>query len=747
MDKEKNSPVRKLLERLCDPVLIYTVLIMMSIMYHYRSELTAFYAVAALVIGALVFFIFDFIAKHKIIGSLAYIALAFAFLYGSRMCISMGNRNYPIPFGLWFLTPQDALDYNKWYTFAIFLLFMFFMATVIYYFTKVRYRIFMNFLIFIIPFVIYGKEYEQNPTIFTILLAVGYIVIMIKCRKLADDNVTTVVGRPQIWMSIGSYVLIFASIAAIIPKPTVEADRTKLDEMINADALTDRLVDMLSVFRDTSTNDFNTTLNDESILYLAASREDLRLKTQTFSTYDYSKDSWSVSDNDTVYDYTTEERRWIGGEKPGQIIADISYAAENDAEFAEKYGLEDFSAENMEFPKVQQLNLITYGQRSQFAPVPTLLRGMTYTTSEKNIAKLASGSVFCTEGRFSPYERFSFQYYQDRFFLNEENKRLADLLSRDDYYELLKDCAGSLQKLGSEDADSFSDHYEKTKDFDYYLDYGDNRMIKELADQITQGLTSDIEKAISIERYFSSNGFVYDKSYRKEVGDNAEDFIFTSKTGVCYEFATAMTLLSRAAGLPSRYAEGYSLSEKYDSEQMSTNYVIKVKEAHAFPEVYIRGFGWMSFEPTLSDTSEEAGQTQDTASGNLSIAGIFMLIFGILLILGIRFYPMIYHKFFLMKLDRSDPDKVVLLTMRRICRLFRIDPTLTSHEAAESITSLTGVRMYELAEIFDHVAYGDLSAGKEDSDKAKETYVLLYEANREMKKIKNRRKKKETPET
>ena len=67
---------------------------------------------------------------------------------------------------------------------AFYLLFVLFMGSVIYYFTRVRYRIFMNFLIFIIPFSIYGKEYEKMPTLFIILLAVGYILLMVYYRQL-----------------------------------------------------------------------------------------------------------------------------------------------------------------------------------------------------------------------------------------------------------------------------------------------------------------------------------------------------------------------------------------------------------------------------------------------------------------------------------------------------------------------------------------------------------------------------------
>ena len=129
---KENPLVNSVLRRLCDPVLIYTVLLVMSIMYHYRSSLTLLYGLLAVVLGLVVFSIFNFISRHHLIGSLIYLSVGFLFLRGIRMSIDMGRIDYPITFMLWFISPQDSLDYNGSYTFAVFLLFMFFIASVVY---------------------------------------------------------------------------------------------------------------------------------------------------------------------------------------------------------------------------------------------------------------------------------------------------------------------------------------------------------------------------------------------------------------------------------------------------------------------------------------------------------------------------------------------------------------------------------------------------------------------------------------
>lgn len=179
-----------------DPVLIYTAVVMMAIMYHYSKVLTAVYGFAAIVVGALVFRVFDYMMSHKIIGTLYYFMVTSLFIFFARGCMELGKNGYQLSFAVWFITPQAAVDYNGLYTLAVFLMFMIFMSSVIYYFTRVRYRIFMGFLIFMIPFAIYGKEAETMPIPFIIMMTVGYIALMVYFRQLKDSD-SVVVPRKR----------------------------------------------------------------------------------------------------------------------------------------------------------------------------------------------------------------------------------------------------------------------------------------------------------------------------------------------------------------------------------------------------------------------------------------------------------------------------------------------------------------------------------------------------------------------
>ena len=141
-NNKKTSIGSYLLSTLIDPVLWYTVLIMTALMFHYsdqtETDLHAYmfalgWGAVTLVTGWLLFRVFDYMQKHHFIGSFAYLAIGLLFGYAFRWAVNRGSAGYPITWGLWFLTPQDSLNFNKWYAAGFFILFVLFMCSVIYY--------------------------------------------------------------------------------------------------------------------------------------------------------------------------------------------------------------------------------------------------------------------------------------------------------------------------------------------------------------------------------------------------------------------------------------------------------------------------------------------------------------------------------------------------------------------------------------------------------------------------------------
>lgn len=733
-----------------DPVLIYVVIAMMSIMNHYRSSLTLIYGLAAYAVGWIVFQLFDYINKHHLVGFFAYILLFGAFAALAFIAKEEGGKDYPIPFGLWFLTPQSAMPYNKWYVLSIFILFLIFMLSVIYYFTRVRYRLFMNFLILLIPFSIYGKENEEMAIGFIIALCVGFFVLMANFRQLSDTRTSKAVNKLEMYGSAAVFTVIFAIIAAVVPKPYIEADRTMIETVINADALTDKFLKMLEVFRDdTEGEQFRQDLGDLPVYY-AVSPMPLHIKTSTFTSYDYEKDSWrtGMCDRTALYDYEAPVEMYYSGEVADAIL----FAAEYDSEFAEKYGLEPFLKNGMDHIQKQKVIINTVSAGGTSAPVPAGAASLD-VTSFKNKFGLTDGGTLLTDGKiFKEREQFVFSAVPDLFFESKKNKELAaHIAAIEDYTQFLDDadtavieCYDAMEGELYELRDYYwsvltNNRLQYIKAEKIYMNYGNNPDIYNLAQKITGKYETPYDKALALELYFIKNNFNYDMSYRKEVGENVEDFLFETKRGVCYEYATAMTLLARAAGIPARYCEGFNMQTKYGDEK-SQGYIVTTGDAHGFPELYIKGYGWKTFEPTR--TTEEMADDDRSVVELMLVAGLIILAISAFALLLIFFMPLIIHKIFLMRVKRRTPNAAVKAVIHRICRVYGISSSSSVHEAEREVSRRSGADISYAALLFERGEYGGSELTEEEKKKAIDVYIAAYNALEEAKKAERKGKRK-----
>ncbi|WP_086683895.1 transglutaminaseTgpA domain-containing protein, partial [Amycolatopsis pretoriensis] len=117
--------------------------------------------------------------------------------------------------------------------------------------------------------------------------------------------------------------------------------------------------------------------------------------------------------------------------------------------------------------------------------------------------------------------------------------------------------------------------------------------------QLIANESNDFDRASAIWRYFTAqNGFVYDtKTAPANDSDALADFILNGKRGFCEQFASAMAVMLRVAGIPSRVAIGFT-----PGVQVNDYLSITTQDAHAWVEAYFGGKGWVTFDPTpLSD--------------------------------------------------------------------------------------------------------------------------------------------------
>lgn len=130
------------------------------------------------------------------------------------------------------------------------------------------------------------------------------------------------------------------------------------------------------------------------------------------------------------------------------------------------------------------------------------------------------------------------------------------------------------------------------------LGAGTNKKIDALSGGITRGLGKDESKAAAIEEYLKKGPFTYTLSPKAKEGLNPmEDFLFGSKEGYCEHFATAMAVLLRRSGIPSRIVTGFVQG---DWSPVGGYYIVRQRDAHSWVEAYIKGRGWTLFDPTPS---------------------------------------------------------------------------------------------------------------------------------------------------
>lgn len=763
-ERKRSQAAEYLINSVCDPVLWYTVIAMSAIMYHYYDNYAFRFTVASFAVTYVLFRLFDYINKHRLIGFFAYCATAVLFYGATVEYIRHGYDYYedvlntrPMSYGLWFITPQLALDYNIWYSCATFCLFCFFMASVIYYFTRIRYRVFMSFLIFMMPFIIYGKEYEVMPIPYVILLLIGYIVLMVYCRQLRGDADTVIVRKKDMFASAGVFVTVFAVIASVCPKPIINEDREGIENLIAAEKFTDRLVATLSSLRGTSSGGQFRRVNSNVQLYYAEAEEPLRLKTRTFTDYDFDYDTWSASQADTDRDkmifYLPEQV----GPETGMLAESILLAAELDSDFAEKYGLTGLVGKDITVPPLREIKLYTAYDSGKSVPVPQNVQRFTDTSYSGEFSLIKSGPIVGEGSRIDIGEEFSFTYTADTFFDYRTNREFIDAVSRPDYSRLLLDAEDILynEMRASQDnpvrynaalsayrtIDNERDVYKEAQE---QLDYNESVRIGELADEITAGLPTEYDKAKALEIYFFENGFNYDLEYLKSQGENVENFLFNTKRGVCYEYATAMVMLARASGIPARYCEGFSMSSQFTNSRFDTNYVISAKDSHGYPELYIKGYGWVSFEPTISSGEVERQREKDEASNGIKRAGMMLLIGAVLVLAGYIASPFVIHRIFIAVCRRKKPAAAAEAVMHRICRVYGIGAANTSMEAAEAVMKYSGADITGAAELFDAAAYGGDELSDKDRDKLIAVYITAYDAYRKAKKEKRRRLTRKT---
>ncbi|WP_233515065.1 DUF3488 and transglutaminase-like domain-containing protein, partial [Marinitenerispora sediminis] len=131
--------------------------------------------------------------------------------------------------------------------------------------------------------------------------------------------------------------------------------------------------------------------------------------------------------------------------------------------------------------------------------------------------------------------------------------------------------------------------------------------VGELTRSIVSGAATPHARAVALQEWFTGGRFAY--SLRPpavpEGVDPLVDFLFDSRIGYCEQFAAAMALMARQAGVPARVAVGYTSGTR----TADGRWVVTERNAHAWPELYFEGAGWLRFEPTPATAAGQPSAT------------------------------------------------------------------------------------------------------------------------------------------
>jgi protein-glutamine gamma-glutamyltransferase len=140
----------------------------------------------------------------------------------------------------------------------------------------------------------------------------------------------------------------------------------------------------------------------------------------------------------------------------------------------------------------------------------------------------------------------------------------------------------------------------------HYLAIPEDPRYRELSDRIVRDVDprfvgDDVMKAFAIKQYLEKKGF-YSLKEKQLIGDQpTAQFLFGTMRGYCVHFAHAATFLLRSQGIPARVALGYGVETSRRGAGSAV--LIYGQDAHAWPELYLDGVGWVTFDisPEASD--------------------------------------------------------------------------------------------------------------------------------------------------
>ena len=136
--------------------------------------------------------------------------------------------------------------------------------------------------------------------------------------------------------------------------------------------------------------------------------------------------------------------------------------------------------------------------------------------------------------------------------------------------------------------------------------------VRDIAARWTKGSPTPLDKLIAIQNRLREFDYSL-KVPRKASSDYLTEFLTKTKEGYCQQFATAFAVLARIHGYATRVSVGFLPGDRDPNNP--DRFIARGTHAHAWPEVYFEGYGWVPFEPTPRSATGPPSYTVSPPSG------------------------------------------------------------------------------------------------------------------------------------
>ncbi len=668
-----------------------------------------------------IYMLFYAFRNRKLISFCIFISL---FAAVALICSSVGAAMGRIALIEFIYTTSDTFSVPL--AAASIVLFSFVVTYPVFYFTVRLPRPCFLLLPALAPLILGARTVGALPAGLVAFLAAGYFVAIMGVSRLEypADNVyiEDKHSRKERLIAFGLFGVIAAGVLLIVPRN----DRTIYSRYL------DTVWFSRPNFYGTRSTGFsqssspNTGNNEppEDLLFYVWSEYPNNIISQSFDKY-RGKDGWTY-----LQKYSYGHSDWRDEQSQlnyNKLAYDLKSGAEDGklAKYADDLlNLPDISEDSIKSTAMYIQAADNVNSTVVLHPAGTF--NASIANRQDTIYRNAKDEMF-TETPFGVKASYTLDFYGRG--INTEFARYLSGLSGEEYIELL-DLAAEEEVISEEAAYAFINAFDLAED--YLIDTTDVAItpkIRELAETITAGLDNDYDKAKAIEEWFGRDGFVYDLNFVPQEL-TAEYFLFKSKRGICTDFATASTLLLRAAGVSARYTEGYLIKTDIASIDMYGRYEVKADQGHAFASAYIPGGGWIEIDGTK--TAAMASAAKEAQRVIFYIVAVVAVVIVLCVIFRKRLSEAIFSIRYKLGRGTKKIRALYLRTRRIACSITGVEPkSATSGEVRDVISRTLSLEKEasEITDAADALLYGD-GGVKLNEKRLYKNYKLILKARR-----------------